>query len=304
MSNHNLSAVSGLQIVDAEGGNAKILYHGKQFWAGPEGQAAAELQRLEVVVVSPIRVTGVAITNAIIEFPMLEGELRGELEDASIINFGTLEKVPPNERMQAAQTFIADQVNRLADREAKLTGKTREEVLDSFRAAEGKRAAQQAASIESLAPSPFYNIDAILTAIGIPSEEDFADMEPGYVPPELRGKKKKKDQGGGEGVAKTPKKKSGGKKADTPQNQQAMVRLDNLSPEEKEALEAAWQEFKSSGGTTWQEFMSGLPEGILSSEISPEARGELDNAVKTFQQKKAPTEIDFLNDLFDGNTDV
>lgn len=143
----NATPAEGLRI-DSKGGQSQILDGDTVLWQGPASEARAELQNLEAAAMAPLRITGDAIKDALRRFPKLSGKNRDALEAAADEVTEELEALSPGDRRAAAQKAIADKINEIADREAEAKGKKREEVIESFRATAGKRAAQQAASIE------------------------------------------------------------------------------------------------------------------------------------------------------------
>jgi len=140
---------NALRIVPNSDGTTEIKQGSSVIWRGAPVDAQAELEKLEAAQTSPLLITGNAIKAALEKFPRLAGKLRAELEDAADEVTDELEAAPPGERMALAEKAIADRINLIADREAERTGKDRMEVIEGFRAVAGKRAAKQAASIES-----------------------------------------------------------------------------------------------------------------------------------------------------------
>ena len=144
-----LTDPNALRIVVKSDGTAEVLQGSVVLNRGTEAEMQIELDKLEAARFNPILTTTNAIKAALEKFPRLAGKLRAELEDAADVVTDELEAVPPGERMALAEKAIADRINLIADREAERTGKDRMEVIEGFRAVAGKRAAKQAASIES-----------------------------------------------------------------------------------------------------------------------------------------------------------
>jgi hypothetical protein len=142
------AAATGLRVESVSGGKARVMDGATVLWEGPADRAQAELERSKADLVAPLRVTGDAINAALVRFPRLSGKLRAELEAAADAVMDAIAELPPGERVAAAEAAIADRINHLADAEAERSGKNRMEVIESFRAVAGKRAAQQAAGIE------------------------------------------------------------------------------------------------------------------------------------------------------------
>lgn len=136
------------RITQNPDGSASITRGGESLWKGPADRAEAEVESLKAAEFSPLRVTGLAIQAAIVKFPRLKGQMRADLEAAADDVADQLDALPPEERPAAAERAIADRVDRLADAEAQRTGKTRFEIVESFRAVAGKQAAKAAAGIE------------------------------------------------------------------------------------------------------------------------------------------------------------
>ncbi len=144
-----VTSPGGFRIVQGTDGKARILRGEDVLSVGTPEAMAAELPKLEAAMSSPLVITGEAIKAALVKFPRLGGKYRAELEDSADDVVALLDAMPPEERAAVAEKAVADRINRIADAIAEKTpGKTRMEIIEGFRAVAGKRAAQQAASIE------------------------------------------------------------------------------------------------------------------------------------------------------------